>query len=891
MIKFVAQSDEEETTKQRVKGWISKMEKNIADMIDNKGHTKLTRRAHSDISIDRLYQKSDKEIREVKIRDLFHSDSHPTVRDVPPYERLKKKKELTFSDRDVLLGRLYPTAISEHERSELPGKFRDPNIVSEYDRIMFSPTLFEPRLISEYEHSEPSHKVPDPSLVSEYGSSEFPPKLADVRIFSHPILKRDIEDEDFKSQQDRFEPYSYIKKYSSEENLPKDVGISRHPILKRGIGEEDVKRQKDGLEPHSYNIKKYSSEDKLPKDVRISSHPISKRDLKNEAVKRHKEGLEPYSYVEKYSSEDKFPEDVRISSHPIYKRDLKDEDVKRQKGGLDPHSDIKKYSSEDKLPEPTDGTTKADLAQEFSFSFIPKPTQIHKEPRQRVSSATLIKETKDMLDKRIIQEKLRQEEIIKEKQRIKEEKILRDKQAKEQRELHSKEKDKILPEIELDKKEISDKDKTSSVKITEHQTVEKETDEDRKKKEASESEKLEQRAKDIKGTVKKEKGVNEMIKKETEAQKKMPDKGHKNKEDSKHGETELLKKESGDGQKAKKEKEAQKIKPDEGKKGPVEQLKKEQFKQDKDIVKKEKPTELIDQSKIEKQKKEKDAQKQTTDGSKLERTDKPISDKEKAKREKEEQKKKDEENQKRKEMLKAHQKEQQMREAELEAKKKAKDSEIKEDKDVKSPSKPDPAMEQLKALIGDQLKQKKTKEPAEKETKNSKANNILPQDSKSQKIDEGTPDVPISKIKARRPSEDDLILRLIKLKQQAKKATKLAELPITEAEVLMHKHHIGLKHSVCCMCLDSDLELDVERITKNEDEIKTMDVIIGEEIKKYKIPFEDENTKKDFSPVLPTLMEVPPTELKIDIINEVIESVEKKSKQIDSKKVSKYSYA
>ncbi|XP_062524615.1 uncharacterized protein LOC110384712 isoform X2 [Bombyx mori] len=117
-----------------------------------------------------------------------------------------------------------------------------------------------------------------------------------------------------------------------------------------------------------------------------------------------------------------------------------------------------------------------------------------------------------------------------------------------------------------------------------------------------------------------------------------------------------------------------------------------------------------------------------------------------------------------------------------------------------------------------------------------KTNEITQLPNKDLKNNEMNP----NKIKVRAPSTDDLILRLVKLKQSSKsipkKPSRLSDLNVSSFMVQNHLElHKNNKTSSCMICIDSDLELDIENIVLNAKNRKTnYDVVVGQKILKTK---------------------------------------------------------
>ncbi|XP_061385625.1 trichohyalin [Danaus plexippus] len=105
-----------------------------------------------------------------------------------------------------------------------------------------------------------------------------------------------------------------------------------------------------------------------------------------------------------------------------------------------------------------------------------------------------------------------------------------------------------------------------------------------------------------------------------------------------------------------------------------------------------------------------------------------------------------------------------------------------------------------------------------------------------------TKELNIDQIKIKRPSTDDLILKLVKLKQSEdhrprQRPTRMSQINIPEKIIVGHKTHKVIKNENCVICLDSDLDLDIENIMLNEGKSdKSNEIIIGPKIFRYKSP-------------------------------------------------------
>nr|XP_034833398.1 uncharacterized protein LOC117990060 [Maniola hyperantus] len=142
----------------------------------------------------------------------------------------------------------------------------------------------------------------------------------------------------------------------------------------------------------------------------------------------------------------------------------------------------------------------------------------------------------------------------------------------------------------------------------------------------------------------------------------------------------------------------------------------------------------------------------------------------------------------------------------------------------------------------------------------------------------------INQVKIRRPSNDDLILQLVKLKQSesAKKrdrARNISEIHIPLTLIADHKRdHKCTKMATCAICNDSELELDIEEIILDKAKrAEINNIIIGQKIFKYKQPLTEKSEEKQTFPIFITtfnddLINVP----KINIDNNISEQLERK---------------
>ncbi|CAH2102716.1 unnamed protein product [Euphydryas editha] len=147
----------------------------------------------------------------------------------------------------------------------------------------------------------------------------------------------------------------------------------------------------------------------------------------------------------------------------------------------------------------------------------------------------------------------------------------------------------------------------------------------------------------------------------------------------------------------------------------------------------------------------------------------------------------------------------------------------------------------------------KTTKKQSKETKSDVRPEMQAKD-KFKVKDEKTKDLQVNQIIVRTPSTDDLILRLVKLKQSYPRKDKerpkrLSEINIDPNVIAAHKCHQN-KQSNCIICNDSELELDIENIVNKKNEsTNVVDIIVGEKILKHKPHIEQKVKKHTISPL------------------------------------------
>ncbi|KAL0901693.1 hypothetical protein ABMA27_006886 [Loxostege sticticalis] len=164
-----------------------------------------------------------------------------------------------------------------------------------------------------------------------------------------------------------------------------------------------------------------------------------------------------------------------------------------------------------------------------------------------------------------------------------------------------------------------------------------------------------------------------------------------------------------------------------------------------------------------------------------------------------------------------------------------------------------------------QEEERKAREAAEKKVNEKKAQLesvpvIKPKKTQALELEqkpEKSPEKPnmkelnMKEVKVRKPSPDDLILQLVKLKKSTKgESNKLIKKGLDVAHILTrHKGHNN-KNKDCIACKNSDIELDLESLNKPDDGDKMADIIIGQKIFKYKPPLTEKRKEEPALPVL-----------------------------------------
>ncbi|XP_045493056.1 uncharacterized protein LOC123692335 [Colias croceus] len=111
-------------------------------------------------------------------------------------------------------------------------------------------------------------------------------------------------------------------------------------------------------------------------------------------------------------------------------------------------------------------------------------------------------------------------------------------------------------------------------------------------------------------------------------------------------------------------------------------------------------------------------------------------------------------------------------------------------------------------------------------------------------VQPATTELSISKVKLRKPSTDDLVLQLVKIKHSEgehriipRRWSELNISPLIIKRHQGHKLHQCMPGTRCLFCEDSELELDIDNILYNEGKKEELgDVIIGTKIQKNLIP-------------------------------------------------------
>ncbi|CAK1544614.1 unnamed protein product [Leptosia nina] len=138
----------------------------------------------------------------------------------------------------------------------------------------------------------------------------------------------------------------------------------------------------------------------------------------------------------------------------------------------------------------------------------------------------------------------------------------------------------------------------------------------------------------------------------------------------------------------------------------------------------------------------------------------------------------------------------------------------------------------------------------------------------------------ISKVKLRKPSQDNLILQLVKLKQSEGKkedrvrSKRLSEINVSPLTFQAHQNHKLNRGNHCILCDDSELELDVDNIffSENRKQIgnQQTDAIVGQKIVKvYRTLTDDTKEVNEVEPLLFQSTFVPETPSPNNIETEV----------------------
>ncbi|XP_046977864.1 calponin homology domain-containing protein DDB_G0272472-like, partial [Vanessa cardui] len=534
------------------------------------------------------------------------------------------------------------------------------------------------------------------------------------------------------------------------------------------------------------------------------------------------------------NSEDKFSDNLPFKYDYTEKSNLSRspteirENVEEKKTNISPtdlHSqDVLKFG---------EGISQGSLQKDFSFVFIKPINKQPKIPSKYKSSSELIKDTKDMIRERSEKEKTLREIKLKEKN-INFLKVVSSKPKKkketleETKEIVLLDDDQKIHDIDTEKltteEPTTDKKEKESVNKLSHKLPKSE----------KEKMKIDQKKKiDDKDLMKVDK-VATKVKKETEKQEKYEKLTTKVKK-----ETEKQEKDEKISTKVKKETEKQ-----EKDEKVLTQVKKETQKQEKveknviekeqkvrDSEKKTKKEPSVDLNKKEDLSSEKkqpkhDANKGSSTKDNIDEFKKLLAEQKKQNEEAEKLRKKEEEEKKRR-----NEEEEKKRRKEEEEKKRRNEEEEKRRKKEEEEKR---------------LKDSAIKRQGEKEPKSEKKSELK---SKS-KVD-------ANQIKIRTPSTDDLILQLVRLKQsqhtgkQRVQPKRLSELNIDPTVIKTHRGHLSNKQSNCVICNDSELELDIENIDRIKCESKEVtDIIIGQQIFKYKPHTEENINKTSIGPIL-----------------------------------------
>ncbi|XP_028176335.1 uncharacterized protein LOC114364391 isoform X1 [Ostrinia furnacalis] len=681
--------------------------------------------------------------------------------------------------------------------------------------------------------------------------------LSDRSYHSHPNypkVKKHATFAEF-SEQDYFGPdkkrHYYISRSHQDLTYIPDESVSFLETLREDFdtareglktAREDFKTAREGLRTarEGFATRKSITDQSLKK---LSMTPTGKYKLDDPFQSMSDSSLKkPYKILERKSARYK-SEDVLKSSTDLSSKELT---------GISPG----KYKSDNALLRSIPGFADDDYVKEgFGYLFLKEKAEDIRPPKKRISSSELIKNTQDMLQARAEEEQMKQEEERRKKQeeqerrrKAREEKRIQAETARLSREAEEKrlaeEEAKRLAE---EKKRLDEEEK---IRLAEEEKNR--LEEEKAKKLAEEEAKKrakEERDKSTKQEHKKS-AKDEQKKSGKEEHKKIPEKP-KEKPDSV--------------QKKPVSETASKVKeiPPEKKTTPIETKKKDE----------EKPKPI----------KEPSPEKPKEKPPKEEKPPKVKEEVEKPKKEKPEPIVKEKEPKKEKEIKEKDK-------TEDKNKKEPKKPEVKEEvKEPKEPAKPkaDAApVDDFRKLLAEQAKEReelqkqrkqqkeeeerRAKEAAEKiaqENAQMKANAAAaklkaqkkqqsePEPAKPEKRQEKptTKELNIKQIKVRNKSGDDLILQLVKLKQntQGERQRLLKkELDVTRL-LYRHKGHNKAKDKNCLVCRDSDIELDLESIAnKRQDDDKMADIIIGQKIFKYKPPLTEKHLEEEVAPLL-----------------------------------------
>ncbi|KAG6452402.1 hypothetical protein O3G_MSEX007608 [Manduca sexta] len=491
----------------------------------------------------------------------------------------------------------------------------------------------------------------------------------------------------------------------------------------------------------------------------------------------------------------------------------------------------KKYTSEEALSSKSEILLKKDFSYQFPKEIISK-----KELKRLQTSAELIQETQNMLNVR--EEEKKQKTEIERTRKLLEQELKN--QAREEKKRLQEEKRKE----EEEQKRIAEEERKKIAEENRRLEEERKKEEERLKAKAEkkikedDNGKLKEKTKTELSEEEKRKAKEEKEKAKEERKKALEEK-RKEKEESR----EKAKSEKVDREKEKADKEADKLKKQKEKEIQLRMQKeeKQREKEEKERRKKEKDEQLrTEKARLQGEKEEEQKNKQSTPKKGKSDDDKksmPESKQPNIETPKEQQKEKNgataEDFKKirndfnnKDEVLK--------REKEAQLEKSARDEADKKEKEIEKQGKIHG--KEAKAVVKPELVKDITKTDEKKDKPTIK-------------------ELDIKQIKVRKPSYDDLILRLVKLKQsEPRERIKQKILPVLDVPVVAreHKKHKYTKTSKCIMCIDSEFELDVESILMKPDlPDETMkDIIIGQKIFKYKPPLIDKEDKSIMTPSL-----------------------------------------